>query len=32
MDQARGIWNVLEPAMSPIWQGNYAQSVYAAAE
>lgn len=31
-DEARAIWRVLEPAMSLIWQGDYVQSVYAAAE
>lgn len=29
--QARKIWSVLEPAMSLIWEGDYVQSVYAAA-
>ena len=31
-DDAREIWRALEPAMSLIWQGDYVQSVYAAAE
>lgn len=31
-DEARKIWSVLEPVMSLIWQGDYVQSVYAAAE
>ncbi|WP_233850007.1 dihydrodipicolinate synthase family protein [Paraburkholderia sp. HD33-4] len=31
-DDAREIWRLLEPAMSLIWQGDYVQSVYAAAE
>ena len=31
-DDARGIWRLLEPAMNLIWQGDYVQSVYAAAE
>lgn len=30
--KARAIWTVLEPAMSLIWEGDYVQSVYAAAE
>lgn len=30
--EAREIWRVLEPVMSLIWQGDYVQSVYAAAE
>lgn len=30
--EAREIWRALEPAMSLIWQGDYVQSVYAAAE
>ncbi|MGE8399847.1 MAG: dihydrodipicolinate synthase family protein, partial [Burkholderiales bacterium] len=29
---AREIWRKLEPVMSLIWQGDYVQSVYAAAE
>ncbi|RQZ12361.1 dihydrodipicolinate synthase family protein [Burkholderia sp. Bp9031] len=29
---AREIWRLLEPAMSLIWEGDYVQSVYAAAE
>jgi 4-hydroxy-tetrahydrodipicolinate synthase len=29
---AREIWRLLEPAMNLIWQGDYVQSVYAAAE
>lgn len=29
--RAREIWSVLEPAMSLIWDGDYVQSVYAAA-
>lgn len=29
--KAREIWSVLEPAMSLIWDGDYVQSVYAAA-
>ncbi|MDQ7774832.1 MAG: dihydrodipicolinate synthase family protein [Paracoccus aminovorans] len=28
----RELWRVLEPAMNLIWQGDYGQSVYAAAE
>jgi 4-hydroxy-tetrahydrodipicolinate synthase len=31
-DDARALWRVLEPAMSLIWEGDYVQSVYAAAE
>ena len=31
-DEARTIWSALEPAMSLIWEGDYVQSVYAAAE
>jgi 4-hydroxy-tetrahydrodipicolinate synthase len=31
-DEARELWRRLEPAMSLIWQGDYVQSVYAAAE
>jgi 4-hydroxy-tetrahydrodipicolinate synthase len=31
-DEARKIWRLLEPAMSLIWEGDYVQSVYAAAE
>lgn len=31
-DEARKIWSALEPAMSLIWEGDYVQSVYAAAE
>jgi 4-hydroxy-tetrahydrodipicolinate synthase len=31
-DDAREIWRGLEPAMNLIWQGDYVQSVYAAAE
>jgi len=31
-DDMRRIWRLLEPAMSLIWQGDYVQSVYAAAE
>ncbi|OCC03651.1 dihydrodipicolinate synthase family protein [Labrys sp. WJW] len=31
-DEAREIWRLLEPAMNLIWQGDYVQSVYAAAE
>ncbi|WP_077965483.1 dihydrodipicolinate synthase family protein [Ensifer adhaerens] len=30
--KARQIWSLLEPAMSLIWEGDYVQSVYAAAE
>lgn len=30
--EAREIWRLLEPAMSLIWEGDYVQSVYAAAE
>lgn len=30
--RARKIWHRLEPAMNLIWQGDYVQSVYAAAE
>lgn len=29
---AREPWRLLEPVMSLIWEGDYAQSVYAAAE
>ncbi|WP_434603674.1 dihydrodipicolinate synthase family protein [Pseudomonas sp. Z4-7] len=29
---AREIWRSIEPVMSLIWQGDYVQSVYAAAE
>ncbi|MET4691437.1 dihydrodipicolinate synthase family protein [Sinorhizobium fredii] len=31
-DEAREIWSALEPVMSLIWEGDYVQSVYAAAE
>ncbi|RQR24467.1 MULTISPECIES: dihydrodipicolinate synthase family protein [unclassified Burkholderia] len=31
-DDARECWRLLEPAMSLIWEGDYVQSVYAAAE
>jgi 4-hydroxy-tetrahydrodipicolinate synthase len=31
-DEAREIWRLLEPVMSLIWEGDYVQSVYAAAE
>ena len=31
-DEARAIWSTLEPVMSLIWEGDYVQSVYAAAE
>lgn len=31
-DEAREIWRLLEPLMSLIWEGDYVQSVYAAAE
>jgi 4-hydroxy-tetrahydrodipicolinate synthase len=31
-DDVREIWRLLEPAMNLIWQGDYVQSVYAAAE
>ena len=31
-DDLREIWQLLEPAMNLIWQGDYVQSVYAAAE
>lgn len=31
-DEVREIWRLLEPAMALIWQGDYVQSVYAAAE
>ncbi|MNP01814.1 hypothetical protein D3C76_936420 [compost metagenome] len=30
--RAREIWRSIEPVMSLIWQGDYVQSVYAAAE
>jgi 4-hydroxy-tetrahydrodipicolinate synthase len=30
--EARKIWSVLEPSMSLIWEGDYVQSVYAAAK
>ncbi|NML76793.1 dihydrodipicolinate synthase family protein [Rhizobium sp. S-51] len=30
--RAREIWSLLEPAMSLIWEGDYVQSVYAAAQ
>lgn len=30
--RARELWRALEPAMNLIWQGDYVQSVYAAAE
>lgn len=30
--KARDIWSLLEPAMSLIWEGDYVQSVYAAAQ
>ncbi|UXN66812.1 dihydrodipicolinate synthase family protein (plasmid) [Phyllobacterium sp. A18/5-2] len=30
--EAREIWSVLEPVMSLLWDGDYVQSVYAAAE
>lgn len=31
-DKARTLWRALEPSMNLIWQGDYVQSVYAAAE
>ena len=31
-DRAREIWASLEPLMSLLWEGDYVQSVYAAAE
>jgi 4-hydroxy-tetrahydrodipicolinate synthase len=31
-DEARRIWNALEPAMSLIWKADYVKTVYAAAE
>lgn len=31
-DRLRELWRALEPAMNLIWQGDYVQSVYAAAE
>ncbi|AYG61836.1 dihydrodipicolinate synthase family protein [Rhizobium jaguaris] len=31
-DEARKIWSILEPIMSLLWEGDYVQSVYAAAE
>ncbi|KRW93491.1 dihydrodipicolinate synthase family protein [Paracoccus sp. MKU1] len=31
-DRVRELWRALEPAMNLIWQGDYVQSVYAAAE
>lgn len=31
-ERARELWRALEPAMNLIWQGDYVQSVYAAAE
>jgi 4-hydroxy-tetrahydrodipicolinate synthase len=31
-DDVRETWRLLEPAMNLIWQGDYVQSVYAAAE
>lgn len=31
-DKVRELWTLLEPAMNLIWQGDYVQSVYAAAE
>lgn len=31
-DRVRELWRPLEPAMNLIWQGDYVQSVYAAAE
>ncbi|QRM54347.1 dihydrodipicolinate synthase family protein [Sinorhizobium sp. BG8] len=31
-DKVREIWSALEPAMSLIWEGDYVQSVYAAAD
>jgi 4-hydroxy-tetrahydrodipicolinate synthase len=31
-DDARELWRLLEPAMSLIWEGDYVQSVYAAAD
>ena len=31
-DEVREIWRLLEPAMNLIWQGDYVQSVYAAAD
>lgn len=30
--KVRGLWRALEPSMNLIWQGDYVQSVYAAAE
>ena len=31
-DEARELWRLLEPVMSLIWEGDYVQSVYSAAE
>ncbi|SAK82193.1 dihydrodipicolinate synthetase [Caballeronia hypogeia] len=31
-DEVRELWRTLEPSMSLIWEGEYVQSVYAAAE
>ncbi|ANM14910.1 MULTISPECIES: dihydrodipicolinate synthase family protein [unclassified Rhizobium] len=31
-DEVRELWKILEPAMGLIWEGDYVQSVYAAAE
>ncbi|MBP2448007.1 dihydrodipicolinate synthase family protein [Rhizobium leguminosarum] len=31
-DEVRSLWKILEPAMGLIWEGDYVQSVYAAAE
>ncbi|ULR46987.1 dihydrodipicolinate synthase family protein [Rhizobium sp. K102] len=31
-DEVRELWNILEPAMGLIWEGDYVQSVYAAAD
>ncbi|MBB5574871.1 dihydrodipicolinate synthase family protein [Rhizobium paranaense] len=31
-DEVRELWKILEPSMGLIWEGDYVQSVYAAAE
>lgn len=31
-DEVRALWKILEPAMGLIWEGDYVQSVYAAAD
>ncbi|MGO8470426.1 dihydrodipicolinate synthase family protein, partial [Rhizobium leguminosarum] len=31
-DEVRALWKILEPSMGLIWEGDYVQSVYAAAD